>query len=571
MSFVLAFVFSSLPAWSAPQVPAVVESPKQTVDPRSEYDVQMYRLDLGVEPETKTLSGVVAVDASVTAATLDALVLDLAPGLEVSAVSALTTPFDATSSLAGTALEFTHEGKLLVCKLGATKHAGDSVRVAITYSGHPKARDSFAGFHWTKTPSGQPWICTSCQDEGSSSWWPCKDSFFHPEDKPRCVFENFTVPKGLYAVGNGRLTKRAGNMNDTETFRWTHEYPLETYSVALNVAPYVVVEHELALDGIEGKLPFVYYVLPENAEKAALQFEDVPKMLAAYGRAFGPFPFPKSKYALVETNYWGMEHSTEVAYGSSYPAWIAKHGGKDRYAARNALFDYILVHESAHEWWGNGVSAKAWGDFWIHEGFATYAEAVYLEFVQNAEIAAKHMQSWKSQIGRKSRLYRGADVNSEQAYDITIYSKGAWVLHTLRHYVDDDAVWWRTLRAFNLEFRYANADSQDFRAVLERETKRDWKPFFDEWVYGAGYPKLTGTVRATDAGIEIAVENAGTAGDKFHVPLDLMWREGEKAMKRRILLDPGTNKLSLPCAQKPSDIKVVGLDHVLCDADVKVE
>jgi aminopeptidase N len=569
MSFVLVAAFALWQAPSAAPAAPGVESP--SVDPRAAYDVQAYRLDLRVDPETRTLSGVVAMDALVTTSALDTLVLDLKSGLDVSAVRALAAPFGSTTALEGTEIAFTHAEDRLVCKLGALRRAGESVRIAVAYSGHPKARDSFAGFHWTKTKDGSPWICTSCQDEGSASWWPGKDSFFHPEDKPQRIFENYTVPKGLYAVGNGRLAGRDVNADSTETFHWIHEYPLETYSVTLDVAPYVVVERKIAVEGVEGELPFVYYVLPEDAEKAALQFEDVPNMIAAYSGAFGPFPFPKSKYALVETNFWGMEHSTAVAYGSSFPAWLAKNGGKDRYASRNALFDYILVHESAHEWWGNGVSAKAWGDFWIHEGFATYAEAVYLEHVKSAELAQKHMQGWKSQIGRKSRLYRGKDVNSDQAYDITIYSKGAWVLHTLRHYVDDDAAWWKSLRAFNLEFRYKNADSQDFRAVLERETKRDWKTFFDEWVYGAGYPKLSGSVRATAAGIEIDVANEGTSTDRFHVPLDLVWREGETPMKRRCMLEPGANKLTISCAAKPADLKLVGLDHVLCDADIRVE
>jgi len=454
-------------------VPSLSAGSSAAEDPRTRYDVLTYRLDVRVDPATKTLSGTVAVEARVTADALGAIELDLKPTFAVASVAELAGAIEPGSSLAGTALTFAHEKSSLVCKFSAPKHKGDLVRVAITYSGKPVARDSFAGFHWSKTADGKPWICTSCQDEGSASWWPSKDSFFHPEDKPERVFENYRVPQGLYAVGNGRLTGREPSADETETFHWVHEYPLETYSVTLDVAPYVVVERELDLlepdapnkvesPGATGphdapdvpaapasrgtakagdKLPFLYYVLPEHAEKAALQFQDVPGMLAAYTHAFGPFPFPKSKYALVETSFWGMEHSTAVAYGSSFPKWIAEHDGKDPYASRNAQFDYILVHESAHEWWGNGVSAKTWGDFWIHEGFATYAEAVYLESVQGVDAAQKHMDSWKRSIGKKSRLFRGENVNSEQAYDLVLYAKGAWVLHTLRWYVDDDAAW----------------------------------------------------------------------------------------------------------------------------------
>src|SRR5690606_22198386 len=162
---------------------------------------------------------------------------------------------------------------------------------------------------------------------------------------------------------------------DWQTFRYVHPYPLETYSVTLNAAPYVKVEAHLPIEGGgEAGVPFVYYVLPENAEKAALQFQDVPGMIDAFTRAFGPWPVPESKIGLVETNFWGMEHSSAVAYGSSYPAWCEQAGETDPYASRNRYFDYILVHEMAHEWWGNAVSATEWGHFWIHEGFGTYAE-----------------------------------------------------------------------------------------------------------------------------------------------------------------------------------------------------
>ncbi len=553
----------------APLAPAPAAS-----DPRADYDVETYRLDLRVDPETKTLSGTVTTAAIVTRDGLATVVLDLSKKLVVTGVVAPTAALDGTSKLDGKSLHFTHDGALLICDLEHPAKVGDEVRIAVTYSGKPRAQDEFRGFHWNKTKDGSPWISTSCQDAGSASWWPSKDSFFHPEDKPARVFENYTVPKGLYAVGNGRLVGRGsgGGSSDvagTETFHWMHAYPLETYSVTLDVAPYVVVEQSLKLEGLEKPLPFVYYVLPENAEKAALQFKDVPGMLAAYSRAFGPFPFPDSKYALVETSFWGMEHSTAVAYGSSYPAWIAEHGGKDRYASRNKLFDYILVHESAHEWWGNGVSAKAWGDFWIHEGFATYAEAVYLESTKGPLVAQQHMNSWKGDVSADSHLYRGDDVDSEHAYALVLYAKGAWVLHTLRQYMADDEAFWRSLRAFNLEYRYKNASSRDFCAIVERETKGDWKRFFDEWVYGAGYPRLAGSVKSQDDAITIDVENRGSSTTGFHVPLDLAWNVGDTQHAQRVWLEPGENHQTLPTQGAVTSLRIVGLERILCDADVR--
>jgi aminopeptidase N len=553
---------------------ALAASPSEP-DPRAAYDVQAYRLDLSVDPRTRMLSGTVAVDAVVTETGLARLVLDLQPPLEVQSVVEIDHAVEAKGPLGGTALVFERKGSSLSILLPKGRQKGDPVRVAVAYSGKPKEQDSFEGFHWKKTPEGKPWVCTSCQGSGSSSWWPCKDSFWHPEDKPERTFVNLTVPDGLIGVSNGRLESREKVAAGTETFHWVHEYPCETYSIAIDVAPYVVVEQELEVPGLEGepatKVPFATYAIPEDAEKAKVQFAEVPEMLGIYSKAFGPFPFPNSKFALVEANFWGMEHSTCVAYGSTFPAWCREHGEPDAHAAENARFDYILVHESAHEWWGNGVSAKSWGHFWIHEGFATYAEAVYLEEKEDAETAQAHLDGMKSSIGPTSRLFRGENVDSGAAYGHEIYVKGAWVLHTLRTFVDDDDLWWKALRDFNLAFRYKNADSDDFRAVLEKDTGKNWKQFFDEFVYGEGYPILDGVVTAKPRNLLVQIQVKGSGKTEFHVPIEVTWREGSAEKKKRIQLQPGANQVEIPIQARARDIAVTGLDRVLCEHSIRLQ
>jgi len=297
----------------------------------------------------------------------------------------------------------------------------------------------------------------------------------------------------------------------------------------------------------------------------------VPEMLAIYSKAFGPFPFPKSKFALVESNFWGMEHSTCVAYGSTFPAWCKAHDEPDVHAHENERFDYILVHESAHEWWGNGVSAKSWGHFWIHEGFATYAEVVYLEEKEGEAAAAAHLAAIQGSIRPASRLFRGANVDSGQAYAPEIYFKGAWVLHTLRHDVDDDDAWWKSLRDFNVAFRYRNADTEDFRAILEQDTGKSWKTFFDEWVYGEGYPVIDGTVTAKARSFLVQVNVKGSGKTGFHVPIDVAWREAQEAKTQRILLEPGDNRIEIPTRSKPRGLAVNGLENVLCERSIRFQ
>lgn len=539
-------------------------------DLRTRYDVQAYRLDLEVDPAARRLSGTVAVAAKIVADNLEVLHLDLKPALTVDRVRVLEAALDGDVPLAGPEIPFRHEGEALLCTLPAPAARDAEVRVAVTYHGEPRSEGDFDGFHWSQTADGRPWIGTSCQGPGAHSWWPCKASFFHPEDKPARLLANVTVPEGLYAVSNGRLVKRTKPRAGVETFHWRHDYPLETYTVTLNVAPYVVVESELRLPGLEKPVPWIYYVLPEDQEKAALQFQDVPKLLEIYSEAFGPWPFPESKFALVQTSFWGMEHSTAVAYGSSFPAWCKKNGVRDRYAGPNRFFDYILVHEVAHEWWGNAVSAAEWGHFWIHEGFGTYAEGVYLERTQGRETADRWFASQSRQFGSGGSLFRGEGKNSGQAYTGLIYGKGAAVLNTLRHYVADDAAWWKSLRDFNLAFRYGNARTEDFQAILEKNTGREWKRFFQEWFYGKGAPSLAGTVSAQGSAIAVDVDNPAAEGRSFHIPLDLRWKEAGAPKSLRLWLEPGRTTQEIPCAAPPESLEVADLHRVLGRHDVKV-
>lgn len=537
-------------------------------DLRTLYDVETYRLDLTVDPRSRTLTGTVAIEAKVVGPALSRFVLDLKPPFVVQSVTALAEAIDPQAPLVGTPLTFEHKAAALSILLEDGKKRGDVVRLAVAYSGKPVAENSFDGFHWKKTSEGKPWISTSSQGTGSSAWWPCKDSFFHPEDKPERTFVNLTVPDGLTGVSNGRLTGREKVAEGTETFHWVHEYPCETYAIAIAAAPYVQVDDELTIEGSDEKLPYSYWVLPESAEKAKLQFQDVPKMLEIFTKAFGPYPFPKSKFALVETSFFGMEHSTCIAYGSSFPAWCKANNEVDPHSHQNARFDYILVHESAHEWWGNAVSAKTWGDFWIHEGFATYAEAVYLEELEGYDVAQEHMESLRGQIGKESRLFRGENLDSGEAYAGALYSKGAWVLHTLRGYVDNEDAWWKTLRDFYAAFRYRNADTEDFRSILEANTGKNWKNFFDEWVRGEGYPILTGTVTRKPKGVVVQLKNQGSSKTGFHVPLDITWKEGNEEKTQRFELEPGDNRFEIACKSRPNDIEIVGLEDLLVERKI---
>ncbi|MEZ5988704.1 MAG: M1 family metallopeptidase [Planctomycetota bacterium] len=538
-------------------------------DPRSLYDVQLYRLDLEVRPDKELLLGRVGVEAKALAE-LSTLELDVGKELDVAKVRRVAGAL--ADGLDGDELRFERDGTRLRIALGEPAAAGATVRVSVEYSGSPQARGGFSGFHWKKTPSGEPWINTSCQGPGAHSWWPCKASFFHPEDKPdEGTITNLLVPKGLVGVSNGRLLGHDEVDGGAKVrWRWRHPYPLETYSVTLNVGPYVHEEHPLDEKAL-GLASYQFWVLPEDLEKARLQFQDVPGMIAAYTKAFGPFPFPRSKFALVQTNFWGMEHSTAVAYGSSFPAWCKKTGARDPYAGRNRWFDYILVHECAHEWWGNGVSASDWGDFWIHEGFATYAEGVYVESTRDRESADRWFASIERFVGPGSRVYRGKGKDSASAYAPDIYYKGAWVLHTLRSFIDDDDKWWALLKEFNLEYRYRNAGTEDFRKLVEERTDRDWKTFFQEFVYGTGLPITTGTATLGGGKLRVEVESGGRGAAGFHLPLDLSWTDGKTPHLERVWLEPGKNVFEVETGADAKGLELRTIKRILGQHHIEVE
>ncbi len=540
-------------------------------DPREHYDVRAYRLDLAPDPEARKLEGLVGIQVDVTASALGELVLDLDDACRVQSVSRVPGLLTARADLSGSSLRFEQQDDRLVCQLDSPARRGETLVVAVRYSVHPRAKDRFTGFHWRETPDGQPWIATSYQALGAHHWWPCKASYFHPADKPDRVFVNVTVPGGLTAVANGRQTGTTSQADGRETWHWSYDYPIETYLVAINVGPYRAHEEPLTLAGVDDPVPFAYYVLAQDEAKAAVQFAEVPELLGLFSSAFGPWPFPGAKVGIVQTPFLGMEHSTALAYGSSFPSWLQQHGEQDRMEHFNRHFDYVLVHQLAHEWWGNSVSASDWSDFWIHEGFATFAGAMVIEARRGRRAADAFFDEIEDRVGKTSRLMGRRGATARDAYSPVLYYKGAWVLNTLRHYVNDDDAFWGALRAFQARHLHGNASSEDLRRAFEESSGRDWSAFFEQWVEGEGFPRIAGEVALSGTRIEVRVRCEGSPSTQFDVPLDLSWHEGDDWKRKRVWLAPGANELELSCASTPRDLRVLHLDRVLGPHSVSVK
>lgn len=551
-----------------PPAPATPPAAPAGSDPRQQYDVTYYRLDLRVFPAKKQIAGIGVTQATAKVEGLARVVLDLHRKLTVDGVHEVPLDCgDAPAIPLGEALAFARDGDLLAITLRAAPAAGAAFAVAVRYHGEPmvegEPRTAFTGFHWRETPDGRPWINTSCQGIGAHTWWPCKASFFFPDDKPDHMDLNVSVPGDLVAACNGVL-REAEPADHPEgrgrLFRWRHPYPCCTYAIALNVAPYVELRGEIPLPEIEKPLQLRYYVLPQDVAKAKKQFAEVPEMLRVFGEKFGPFPFPDAKYGLVQTNYWGMEHSTIVAYGSSFPAAVPKN--KDRYASRNQWFDYILIHESAHEWWGNAVSCVDWGDFWIHEGFGTYAEVIWVEHRHGTAEMHKYARHLARMVDDRTPIWQARHATGKEAYTGNLYYKGACVLHQLRGVMGDEP-FLRAIKRFNLEFRYKNATTTDFRKICEAECGQPLEWYFEQWVYGIGRPDIQCRVEEAEGGAAVVATCGSNSDVKFRWPIAIDVKRGAGAPETaRVFIEPGENRFPVVDA-KPGDVTVRGLDWLV--------
>lgn len=429
------------------------------------YDVRRYDLAVAVDPAARTVRGS-NVATVVALAPLDRFEIQLDDRMQISRVT-----------VDGAPTKQTHADGLVSVLLAPAWAVGERHAVSIDYAGEPKvARHPpwVTGFVWEETPSGKPWIGVTGQGDGGDDWWPNKD---HPSDEPdEGLSIALTVPSDLVGLSNGRKVGETANGDGTTTTRWEVSYPINNYLVTVNIAPYVPIEEKYhGIDGTRDET-IVFWAIPEHVEKARALWKKAPKMLEVMGKRFGEYPFLRDKYWVAETSYLGMEHQTLVAYGSNFED--------------NAFgFDWLLLHETAHEWWGNKVTAADWADFWIHEAFATYAEALYVNDTLGVDKYLEAMAKKRRHIANRVPIVQGKDLTAGKAYVGDIYNKGAWVLHTLRYLLGDDAFFQAVWRFQNDErFAYRTVVTADFENLVAEIAghRIDW--FWDRYLRRAELP-----------------------------------------------------------------------------------
>ena len=381
-------------------------------------------------------------------------------------------------------LAYTREGNVYWIQFPEIVVAGTADKVKLSYEGTPvEARRPpwDGGMTWSKDAAGNPFVSSSCQGLGASVWWPCKD---HMYDEPDSMLIRFTTPPGLMDVSNGRLRHIDYLPDGRRTYHWFVSNPINNYGVNVNIAKYA--HWTDTLRGENGLLDLDFYVLPDNFEKARTHFQDAKRTLRAFEYWFGPYPFYKDGYKLVEVPYLGMEHQSSVTYGNEY---LKGYRGRDLSSTGWGLkWDFIIVHESAHEWWANNITYKDIADMWIHESFANYSETLFTEYYYGAKAGSEYVIGTRLNIGNQTPIIGHYNVNREGSGDM--YYKGGNMLHTLRQWVNDDAQYRNMLRGLNEDFYHQTVTTAQVENYIATQFGLDLKPFFNQYLRDIRIPKL---------------------------------------------------------------------------------
>lgn len=436
---------------------------------RAWWDLNYYHLDIEVKPDDKYISGSNTILYKVLEPN-QSLQVDLQPPLKIEKVLQ-----------DGKELVFKSNGNAHFVQLQKPQQKGAFNEIKVYYSGHPKEAERApwdGGFSWKKDSSGKHFVATSCQGLGASVWWPNKD---HMYDEVDSLLISVKVPKDLMNVSNGRLRKIEKDL-DTKTYHWFVASPINNYGVNVNIANYV--DFGIEYKGEGGPLTMDYYVLPENLAKAQTHFIDAKKMMKAFEHWFGPYPFYRDGYKLVEVPYLGMEHQSSVTYGNGYQNGYL---GRDLSGTGWGLkFDFIIIHESGHEWFANNITYKDIADMWIHESFTAYSENLFLDYYYGEEAASDYVIGTRSNIQNDKPIIGPYNVNKKGSGDM--YYKGANMLHTLRQLVDDYQKWRALLRGLNRDFYHQTVTTEQIENYISDKTEKDLKPFFDQYLRTTDIP-----------------------------------------------------------------------------------
>jgi aminopeptidase N len=484
---------------------------------RTCFDVTFYHLAIKPDPKTKTISGKVEMTFQIKEP-CSAIQIDLAERMEIKGI------WDGD-----TELKFSREFSAVKVQLGKVSEVGGTKTLTIVYSGKPQSARKppwEGGLVWKKDKNKNPWIGVACEDEGASIWWPLKD---HMSDEPDSVRVSIEVPKGLKGISNGRLVEVL-KKEESDVWVWQTSYPVNLYNITFYVGDFSKITIPYKTKELE------FYALPYSVEKAKEHFKQTIAILEFFENSFGEYPWWNDGFKMVESPFEGMEHQTAIAYGNAY---------------KNSPpynFDYIILHEIAHEWWGNSLTANDMSELWLHEGFATYSEAMYVEekFGYNAYL--NYLLMYRIEILNKRPIIGPMDVHYTNYKDGDMYIKGAWFLHSLRFAIGNDTLFNDIIKTFAIENRMKSVTTSDFLELVNRKTTRNYTWLFEQYLYQRESPVLVYQYKSGNGKNTVNYYWENTV-DGFNLPLLFKFEYGEKWVipTREIQsLDFEGNILSIP-------------------------
>ncbi|MCB9232624.1 MAG: M1 family metallopeptidase [Bacteroidia bacterium] len=494
---------------------------------RTCYDVTYYDLFVGVNEPLRSVSGYNTIYYKVVT-DFQTMQIDLFADRKISRISS-----------EGKDLKFRRDANAVFVDFPEMQKAGSMGSIRVDFGGVPieaKMPPWDGGFVWKQDKNGKPWIGVACEGIGASLWWPLKD---HLSDEPDSMSIHVWLESanldGLVAVANGQLRGTHEHEKGGKVYDWFVSYPINSYNVTVNIADYAHL-HDV-FQNASGTHDLDYYVLSYNAETAKAHFKQVGPMMKCYEKYFGEYPFWRDGYALVETSYWGMEHQGAVAYGNNY---------------RNNQFgwDYIIIHETGHEWWGNHVSCSDHAELWIHESFCTYSEAVYMECTQGYDKMIEYLRTQRSGINNKKPIVGPLNVNYEKWGDSDMYFKGTWMLHTLRSLINDDDLWFSILLGIQEKFGMQQIHTADITNYIESRAGRNFGKFFEQYLYHGPLPKLE--YKLKKKGKNTVVQYRWTDVVKgFDMPVGVFLGDNKYG-----ILSPTESWQTLKVQMAPTDFKV---------------
>ena len=491
---------------------------------RSNYDVLKYDLFVKVNPAEKHISGVNKITFKALK-TLPVMQLDLFENMQIDSIT-----------LRGKKLKYRREYNAVFIEFEKPIHRKRERTLYFYYSGYPIVANNppwDGGFIFTKDQNGKDWVSVAVQGTGASLWYPNKD---HLSDEPEEAEIHITTPQGLVGVSNGRLIGKEKIDENYIQWNWKVVNPINNYNIILNIGDYVHFSDQYK------DLDLEYYVLSYNLEKAKKSFQEVIPMMDCFYEKIGPYPFPEDSYKLVETPFLGMEHQSAVAYGNGFNYGYM---GRDLSATGVGLnWDYIIIHESGHEWFGNSITAKDIADMWIHESFTSYTEAIYIECRWGLEKSLTYLNGLrKTMVGNQTPIIGDYGVNAEGSGDM--YFKGANMINTLRFMINDDEKWWNILNKFTSEFKHSQTDTEAVIAFFEKETGLELESFFNQYLRYTQLPHL-----------EFKNENGNlfyrwkTDVENFNMPVELL------ANNKEIRIEPTNSWQKLDDKLNTDNLKI---------------